>query len=182
MTLNNGSVMDPTEEIFRFVFDTLQSMWQENLNSIKPLLSDQFFNTFTRPMINHKIEEPLCGDPPSFITIISKDSVITNFKNEVTKLLDKNFNAVKMYCKRFQDIEKFYKEDLMFDDNVIRENERCDIFRQWCNRYEEEEKEILKIVDCQPLGIFNVQLERFKDSALPAPVEKHRILEIVMPG
>lgn len=48
MSLDEGVAMDPSEEILRFVLGTLQSMWEDNLNGMKPLLSDQFFNSFTR--------------------------------------------------------------------------------------------------------------------------------------
>lgn len=45
---DGGTVMDPSEEIFRYVFATLQSMWEENLDAIKPLLSDPYFHSFTK--------------------------------------------------------------------------------------------------------------------------------------
>lgn len=41
-------VMDPSESIFRFVIKIIQTMWEENLYAIKPLLSDTFFHSFTR--------------------------------------------------------------------------------------------------------------------------------------
>lgn len=41
-------VLDPTEEMFRFVIRTIQMMWKENLFAINPLLSDPFFHSFTR--------------------------------------------------------------------------------------------------------------------------------------
>ena len=41
-------VMDPSESIFLFVIKTIETMWEENLYAIKPLLSDPFFHSFTR--------------------------------------------------------------------------------------------------------------------------------------
>lgn len=133
-------------------------------------------------MINHKIEDRLSGNPPTFLTIVKKDPAITNLKNEVAIVLEKNFDAVRQYCERFDEIHAFYRDDMIFDEKIIRENDRCDIFRKWCLRYRSEEEEILRVVDFQPMGIFYLQLERFKNGVLPAPRDKQRVLEVVMPG
>ncbi|XP_031781103.1 dynein heavy chain 6, axonemal isoform X1 [Nasonia vitripennis] len=177
----NGIVLDPSEDIFWHVLNTLQSMWEESLQQINPLLSDEIFHPFTRPLINNRREEPTCGDPPNVLTVFSEDPKMMDFKARFKNTLEENFNAVKKYCDRFAHIYSFYEEDTSFDESAIRENEKCDIFRKWCERYRTEEEEINGIVEVQPLGIFHIQLERFKISALPAPNQKQLVLADVMP-
>ena len=106
---------------------------------------------------------------------------MTNLKNKFKSILEENFNAVKQFTNRFSHISTFYEEDMNFDENEIRKNEKCDIFRKWCERYRTEEKEINNIVQVQPLGIFHIQLERFITSALPAPNQKQEIIAEVLP-
>jgi hypothetical protein len=43
-----GIVMDPSKNIFWYILSTIQSMWEEHLCNINPLLSDKFFHSFTR--------------------------------------------------------------------------------------------------------------------------------------
>ncbi|KMQ92051.1 dynein heavy chain axonemal-like protein, partial [Lasius niger] len=83
---------------------------------------------------------------------------------------------------RFNEIKEFYNEDMTFDESIIRDNKQCDLFRNWCIRYKREIDTIDRVVEHQPLGIFLVQLERFKNAALNAPRSKKKVIEAVMPG
>ncbi|KAI4494191.1 hypothetical protein M0802_009060 [Mischocyttarus mexicanus] len=178
----DGIVMDPSENIFKQMFKTLRITWEENLHAIKPLLSDPFFYPFTRPMINRKIEKKICGEPPEILTVLSMDKSLEQLKEELSRILNDNINSVKRYCKRFKTIHDFYLEDMQFDENIIRDNLQCGLFRQWCLRYENELKTIDEIVDYQPLGVFYIQLKRFKKAIALAPESKRIVIEVVMPG
>ncbi|XP_031370421.1 dynein heavy chain 6, axonemal isoform X2 [Apis dorsata] len=174
-------ILDPQEDIFRYVIKTIQTMWEENLFAIKPLLSDPFFHSFTRPMINHKIEDRICGFPPEIEVVLKQDVVMQNFKIELEEILDKNFNAIERYCKRFDEIRQFFYEDMIFDENIIRDNRDCALFREWSIRYKKEVDIINKVIDSQPFGLFLIQLERFKNIADTAPRGKLSVIEAVMP-
>ncbi|XP_066588945.1 dynein axonemal heavy chain 6 [Prorops nasuta] len=182
ISIERGITMDPTEETFRHSINTLKIMWEENLHAIKPLLSDYVLRHFTRPMINRQIQGSLCGLPPNILTIIEQDKKIWESKTRLDEVLQTNFDAVKLYCQRFKGIQELYEDDFNFDENVIRENTKVELFRQWCIRYKEEMEMIRKVVEYQPLGIFFLQLTRFKEAALLAPMGKMRIIESVMPG
>ncbi|XP_043489610.1 dynein axonemal heavy chain 6 [Polistes fuscatus] len=182
ISVKDGITMDPSENIFQQMFKTLQITWEENLHAIKPLLSDPFFYTFTRPMINRKIEKKICGEPPEILTVLSMDKSLEQLKEELSRILNDNINSMKRFSKRFQTIHNFYSEDMEFDENIIQNNLRCDLFRQWCLRYQNELKTINEIVNYQPLGIFYVQLQRFKKAAALAPESKRIVIEIIMPG
>lgn len=133
-------------------------------------------------MINYKIEERLCGNPPEILKVIAEDLIIQDLKYKFAAILNTNFDAVKRYCQRFNKIKQFYDEDMKFDENIIRDNKRCDLFRKWCIRYENEMDIIDKTVDYQPLGIFAVQLGRFKAIVKDASKAKKNVIEVVMPG
>lgn len=133
-------------------------------------------------MINRKVEKKICGEPPKILTVLSMDPMLKTLKEELTTTLNDNINSVKRYWKRFQMIYDFYLEDMQFDENIIRDNLECLLFRKWCIRYQNELNIIDKIVDYQPLGIFYVQLESFKKAAALAPEGKRFVIEAVMPG
>nr|XP_031828293.1 dynein heavy chain 6, axonemal [Nomia melanderi] len=175
-------VMDPSEKIFRFVIQTIQIMWEENVFAIKPLLSDPFFNSFTRPMINHKIEERISGLPPDMHDVLKQDPITHALKQQLNETWERNFDIVKRYCRRFNEIRGFYLEDTRFDENIIRDNRDCKVFREWSIRYKRELELIGKVIEYQSLGVFLVQLERFKIAAEIAPRGKIGVLEAVMPG
>ncbi|XP_015429803.1 PREDICTED: dynein heavy chain 6, axonemal, partial [Dufourea novaeangliae] len=175
-------VMDPSESIFRFVIQTIEIMWEENIFAIRPLLSDPFFHSFTRPMINRKIEERISGNPPEMQDVLKQDPITRALKIELKDILKQNFDIVKRYCVRFDGIREFHREDTVFDENIIRDNRDCKLFREWSIRYRSEVELIGKVIDSQPLGIFFVQLERFKVAAEIAPRGKIGVIEAVMPG
>lgn len=50
-----------------------------------------------------------------------------------------------------------------------------------CRRYHDEITLLDSIVSVQPLGIFYIQQERFKNTALPEPKRLLEIIERVMP-
>ncbi|CAL7933549.1 unnamed protein product [Xylocopa violacea] len=175
-------VADPSVNIFRFVIKTIQQMWEENIYAIKPLLSDPFFHSFTRPMINHKIEDRICGNPPEVQDILKQDPISYALKAELEDILERNFDAMKRYCQRFNEIKQFYHEDMSFDENIIRDNRDCKLFREWSIRYKKELDLINTIIDFQPLGLFFIQVERFKNAAAIAPRGKLGVIEAVMPG
>ncbi|CAD1473370.1 unnamed protein product, partial [Heterotrigona itama] len=175
-------VMDPSESIFLFVIKTIETMWEENLYAIKPLLSDPFFHPFTRPMINHKVEERICGCPPEVQEILKQDPITLASKAELKELLERNLDAIKRYCQRFNVIRQFYQEDTMFDEDIIRDNRDVKLFRGWSIRYKKEVDLIHKVIDFQPFGLFFIQLERFKSAAETAPRGKLGVIEAVMPG
>lgn len=133
-------------------------------------------------MINHKIEKKICGEPPQILTVLSMDPSLKNLKTELMTILNNNIDSVKRYCQRFQTIYDFYLEDMQFNENIIRDNLECQLFRKWCVRYQDELNIINKIIDYQPIGIFYVQLQNFKKSAALAPEGKRFVIEAVMPG
>lgn len=128
------------------------------------------------------MEDQPCESSLEILKIIKEDPIILGLKNKLNDILEINFNAVNRYCQRFNEIKEFYNEDMKFDEDVIRDNKQCDLFRNWCIRYKREINTIDKVVEQQPLGIFIVQLERFKNAALNAPRNKKRVIEAVMPG
>ncbi|XP_076649863.1 dynein heavy chain at 16F [Halictus rubicundus] len=175
-------VMDPSETIFRFVIQTIEIMWEENIFAVKPLLSDPFFNSFTRPMINRKVEDRISGLPPDMHDVLKQDPITHALKDELREIWERSFDIVKRYCRRFDEIRQFYHEDMLFDENIIRDNRDCKLFREWSIRYRREVELIGKVIEYQQLGIFLIQLERFKVAAEIAPRGKIGVLEAVMPG
>lgn len=133
-------------------------------------------------MINHKIEERLCGKPPEILTVLRQDTSMELVKNELFKVLERNIDAVKLYWQRLKPIEQFYKEDMSSDDQVIREETVCEKFRKLYTRYVSEVKTIQNVAKYQNLGIFFIMLERFKKYALVAPEKKIAVLESVLPS
>jgi len=115
------------------------------------------------------------------LKILNEDVIISSLKNKLTNVLEASFNAVNRYCQRFYEIKKFYDEDIKFDENIIRNNEERNLFQYWCSRYKKEIDIINSIINCQPLGIFIIQLERFKTAALSAPRNKQRVIEVTIP-
>jgi hypothetical protein len=132
-------------------------------------------------MINNKFENQTCGDSPSIAAVFEEDSILINLKSRLKNILEMNLNMLQKYCDHFAHIYKFYNEDMNFDEKLIKENLKCDVFRDLCERYRNETEQINSIVDSQCFGIFYLEFQRFKSIALSALTIKQEILAQVMP-
>lgn len=132
-------------------------------------------------MINHKIENRISGKPPEILTIINDDFLMNDLKGKFENILKEHFLAVREFSSKFNSIETFFKEDINANEMIIRENEECSIFREFCERYQNEIVEISAIEEEEFLGIFYIKLTRLKILALPAPTQKWIVLEKVIP-
>lgn len=113
---------------------------------------------------------------------MKQDLLMLDLKNKLANILETNFNAISRYCQRFNEIKEFYYEDIKFDENIIRNNKQCYMFRKWYIRYKQEIDSINRIVNYQPLGIFLIQLDRYKNTILCAPRNKKNIIDAVISG
>ncbi|KAF7987651.1 hypothetical protein HCN44_003514 [Aphidius gifuensis] len=175
--------IDPLENVFNFVMSTIQTIWTETIIKIKPLLTDSHFQCFTKPIINHKIlKNKLSGEPPNVNDIIKQSTIIENLINKINIIFKKNFIIIHKYLSNYLNIEKFYMDNIMFDDNIIRQNKNCNLIKELCEKYKNEIDCINNVVDVKSIGIFNLKTDRFKTKALSATLNKKKILVTVVPG
>uniref|UniRef100_A0A670YGW1 Uncharacterized protein n=1 Tax=Pseudonaja textilis TaxID=8673 RepID=A0A670YGW1_PSETE len=66
-------LFEPTVEEFQDAMADIVSQFQATVLSVANLVPDQYFDAFTRPVINNKIEEKTCGEGPSLSTMFKDD-------------------------------------------------------------------------------------------------------------
>lgn len=135
-----------------------------------------------RHYINKIIEPPLYENAPMISSVIKDDVKIKVIKSEIKTILDTNLHFVDEYKKRFNSVLEFYKDIVDFDDTNILENEDCNLFREWCGKYYYELNSVNRIQDTQSLGLFLLQLNKFKNTILPAIKTKIKLLQSVITG
>ncbi|KAK9408021.1 dynein heavy chain 6 axonemal [Crotalus adamanteus] len=71
-------LFEPTMEEFQDTMAEIVSQFQATVLSVANLVPDQYFDAFTRPVINNKIEEKTCGEGPSLSTMFKDDKHLQN--------------------------------------------------------------------------------------------------------
>lgn len=66
-----------------------------------------------RPVINEKVEERICGWGPSLEFYLTGDTHLAGLKTKFNNIFKQNYDAAFTYLKRFDNISKFYAEDVV---------------------------------------------------------------------
>jgi len=61
--------------------------FQETVLSVSNLVTDYYFDAFTRPIINNKFEEKTCGDGPSLTSMFDDDRHLNGLIERIKVLL-----------------------------------------------------------------------------------------------
>ncbi|XP_011297826.1 dynein heavy chain 6, axonemal isoform X2 [Fopius arisanus] len=185
MILSNDTgdvAIDPALKIFHLIISKIQNHWEKCLREIlESHPSSVRFDNSLGSVIPCGYSKSRVGDAERLSNIIKNSLPIQNYKEELTKELNLNTNAVDLFCKRFGVIETFYKSMRACTEEIIRGNESIEVFRNWCTEYREKEEEIEEIVDTQVLGIFMVHLDGLKTQALSLLFYNRGIIADVIP-
>ncbi|XP_063979368.1 dynein axonemal heavy chain 6-like isoform X2 [Diachasmimorpha longicaudata] len=180
---DNGDVtVDPTVEVFHFIISRLQNHWEKCLREIlESHATVERFENSIKSMIDWGALKSSSNNAQRLSNVIKNSLSIQNSKKKLTELLSWNTNAVKIYCKGFGVIETFYKEQKACPEDMIQANKSSEMFRNWCSEFREKEEEVDEVIDFQTLGMFSLQLERFKDQVRVLLFNKKSVLEEVIP-
>uniref|UniRef100_A0A1B6CU24 AAA+ ATPase domain-containing protein n=1 Tax=Clastoptera arizonana TaxID=38151 RepID=A0A1B6CU24_9HEMI len=174
-------VLNPTYNTFLNTFTNLINNFEYISVGVPDLLSDPFFDPFTKPIICGRQEDRLCGIAPDLQFVLNDDVEIQNMKKSIMWQLHKNFDALFMYIDHFKYVHKFYTEDKNLNINTITEQTDLEQLRALLDRYHKEKEDVLKIVENQALGAFLLLLEPFKEQISPVPSKLLEITENTLP-
>ncbi|KAK6324533.1 hypothetical protein J4Q44_G00038750 [Coregonus suidteri] len=69
---------EPSVDVFQECVSEIISRFQETVLSLVVLVTDSYFDAFTQPTINSKVEEKTCGDGPGLESMLENDKHLLN--------------------------------------------------------------------------------------------------------
>ena len=110
----------PDLDQFREIIGEIMQRFKETLLQVDNLVPDKYFDAFTRPMINRKFEEKVCGEGPKLEIMFDDDHHLKGLESKCRECLNAAFNAAQQYAETFHPYRVFYRENESTDVDLIK--------------------------------------------------------------
>ncbi|XP_033113100.1 dynein heavy chain 6, axonemal-like, partial [Anneissia japonica] len=139
--------------------------------SVANLVPDVYFDAFTRPIINGKLEEKTAGEGPSLMAMFEDDKHLQGVIQSIRDCIMKAFEAVKLYADTFEPFREFYRENEGLDLNEIQQDEHdVEFFAEALERYHMQHSQAEAIRERRSIGMLLVNAEDMKSKLIPSPL------------
>jgi hypothetical protein len=144
----------PDLDQFREIVGEIMQRFKETLLKVDNLVPDKYFDAFTRPIINRKFEEKVCGEGPKLELMFDEDLNLKSLESKCRECLNAAFNAAQSYAETFHPYRQFYRENENTDIEKMRtEKHEVEFFAYSLEKYHREEEMAKLIVNKRPLGM-----------------------------
>ncbi|KAF5272727.1 hypothetical protein FQA39_LY07754 [Lamprigera yunnana] len=173
--------LEPSHITTKNIFNQILDLWVDSVKNLQSLISDDAFDCFSNPMINGKKEGRTCGYGPPITFYMEQNVELVGMRIKILEMIAEGYEAANIYIRRFDSIQTFFSEDFYTKASTIEDERVIDMFRQWCNRYNDELFLIERIIDLQPLGLLYLHQTTFKELIVPEPKRLLEVIEYTMP-
>ncbi|KAM7536598.1 hypothetical protein Aperf_G00000086397 [Anoplocephala perfoliata] len=186
LILQNGQLIStPTEDHFIDGLTNLVAKFQETMLSLTNLVADSYFDAFSRPIINGKVEEKIPDPGPQLEAVFAEDEELQNLIQGIILSLRRAFETIGNYIDTFKEINEFYRDnELVSVDSLRKEREDrlsdltgfekitedVEFFREKLATYTRQCKITRLIPATRALGLFNVDSSVFRNAVIPSPL------------
>ncbi|KTF76184.1 hypothetical protein cypCar_00047512, partial [Cyprinus carpio] len=172
----------PSNDDFQECVAEITGRFEKTVLSLDTLLQDSYFDAFTQPIINKKVEEKTCGDGPSLEEILEDDAYLQDIILNIKQSIQFAFNTANVYARTFEPFRLFYKENEELDLEALKEQDHeVAFFGNSLDKYHREHKEALAIKQKRPLGILLVDTAQLKQKLIPSPLRCIEVLNDILP-
>ncbi|XP_051560675.1 dynein axonemal heavy chain 6 [Myxocyprinus asiaticus] len=156
--------------------------FQETVLSLDTLVQDSYFDAFTEPIINKKVEEKTFENGPSLEEILEEDSDLQDIRLNIKQSIQIAFDAANVYAHTFQPFRLFYQENEALDLEALKEQDHeVEFFEDSLDKYHREHEEALAIKQKRPLGILLVDTTQLKHKLVPSPLRCLEAINDILP-
>ncbi|XP_056619544.1 dynein axonemal heavy chain 6 [Triplophysa dalaica] len=172
----------PSVDDFQECIGEITGQFQETVLSLDTLMQDSYFDAFTQPIINKKVEKKTCGDGPSLEEILEDDNNLQNIFLDIKQSIQVAFDAASVFAHTFEPFRLFYKENEDLDMEVLKKQDHdVAFFESSLEKYHREHKEALAIKQKRPLGILMVDTTQLKKKLIPSPLRCLEVINDILP-
>ena len=172
----------PDLDQFREIVGEIMQRFKETLLKVDNLVPDKYFDAFTRPIINRKFEEKICGEGPKLELMFDEDLHLKSLESKCRECLNAAFNAAQSYAETFHPYRQFYRENENTDVEKMRtEKHDVEFFAFSLEKYHREEEMAKLIVNKRPLGMLLVDAIEMKSKLIPSPIRCLDVVNDILP-
>ncbi|CAL8330997.1 unnamed protein product [Merluccius merluccius] len=172
----------PSADQFQETIGEIIRHFQETVLSVDTFVADDYFNSFTQPIINNKVEEKTCGEGPCLESILEDDINLQSIIQNIKQSLQVAFDSANVYSCTFEHFRNFYKENESLDLNELRTHDHDVLsFGKSLEKYHSQYRQALAIEQHRQLGLLLVDTTQLKNNLTPSPLRCLEAINEILP-
>ncbi|XP_067839723.1 dynein axonemal heavy chain 6 [Heptranchias perlo] len=150
--------------------------------SVANLVSDSYFNAFTRPIINKKIEEKTCGEGPNLAAILEDDKHLVETIENIVNAIYAGFHTAAQFAEMFETFRLCFQENESLDLEILKKEEHdIHFFSTWLKKYHKEHTDAVNIKQNKNLGLLLIDNTSLKKTLIPSPLLCLEVINEILP-
>ncbi|XP_054978204.1 dynein axonemal heavy chain 6 [Sorex araneus] len=156
--------------------------FQNTVLSVPNLVPDTYFDAFTSPFINNKIEEKTCGTGPTLLSILEDDRNFHTIVLQIKETIHAAFESAQLYASSFERFQIFFKENESLDLQALKLQEPdVKFFREQLEKYHKQHKDAVALRPTRNVGLLLIDTKQLKEKLIPSPLRCLEVLNLMLP-
>nr|KAF6307771.1 dynein axonemal heavy chain 6 [Myotis myotis] len=172
----------PSLEDFLHGISGAINQFQSTVLSVPNLVPDTYFDAFTRPYINNKLEEKTCGLGPSLSSVFDDDKNFHTIIFQIKETIKAAFESAQLYAATFEKFQLFFRENESLDLEALKLQEPdVKFFSEQLEKYHRQHKDALALRPTRNVGLLLIDTKLLKEKLIPSPLRCLEVLNFMLP-
>ncbi|XP_074253757.1 dynein axonemal heavy chain 6 isoform X5 [Saimiri boliviensis] len=155
---------------------------QNTVLSVPNLVPDSYFNAFTSPYINNKLEEKTCGTGPSLAAVFEDDKNFHAIISQIKETIQAAFESARIYAATFERFQIFFKENESLDLQALKLQEPdVNFFSGQLEKYHKQHKDAVALRPTRNVGLLLIDTKLLREKLIPSPLRCLEVLNFMLP-
>ncbi|XP_064233926.1 dynein axonemal heavy chain 6 isoform X3 [Aotus nancymaae] len=155
---------------------------QNTVLSIPNLVPDSYFDAFTSPCINNKLEEKTCGTGPSLAAVFEDDKNFHTIISQIKETIQAAFESARIYAATFEKFQIFFKENQSLDLQALKLQEPdVNFFSGQLEKYHKQHKDAVALRPTRNVGLLLIDTKLLREKLIPSPLRCLEVLNFMLP-
>ncbi|XP_012666455.1 dynein heavy chain 6, axonemal [Otolemur garnettii] len=155
---------------------------QNTVLSVPNLVPDSYFDAFTSPYINNKLEEKTCGTGPSLSAVFDDDKNYHTIIFHIKETVKAAFESAQLYAATFEKLQIFFKENESLDLQALKLQEPdVMFFSEQLEKYHKQHKDSVALRPTRNVGLLLIDTKQLKEKLIPSPLRCLEVLNFMLP-
>ncbi|XP_023392189.1 dynein heavy chain 6, axonemal [Pteropus vampyrus] len=175
-------LFEPSVEDFLDGISSAINQFQNTVLSVPNLVPDTYFDAFTSPYINNKLEEKTCGFGPSLSAVFDDDKNFHTIILQIKETIKAAFESAQLYAATFEKFQIFFKENESLDLQALKLQEPdVGFFSEQLEKYHRQHKDAVALKPTRNVGLLLIDTKLLKEKLIPSPLRCLEVLNHMLP-
>nr|XP_004029568.4 dynein axonemal heavy chain 6 [Gorilla gorilla gorilla]XP_055234907.1 dynein axonemal heavy chain 6 [Gorilla gorilla gorilla] len=155
---------------------------QNTVLSVPNLVPDSYFDAFTSPYINNKLEGKTCGTGPSLAAVFEDDKNFHTIISQIKGTIQAAFESARIYAATFEKFQIFFKENESLDLQALKLQEPdVNFFSEQLEKYHKQHKDAVALRPTRNVGLLLIDTRLLREKLIPSPLRCLEVLNFMLP-